>query len=317
MRTDLALHPIEELEQTHVDDVSTRLTQVVDDTGRVRVSTDSRATAAIASTAVPEGQVRSSVVGTLPGVGGGRYAVAVADALGHDGRHYRAIVAVPTRVETTALGRSLEFALHRRARPHRPPRGGDGLRRRPGPAAGRPDARPGGRPRRLAARALARDPGGRRRAGPSRRDPQRRPRAAPGRRRVPARLRRRRRPRAAQPPGDDPHPPRPPHRGPPARRARGRRLPRLARGRPPLDPRRGPPRPRPGRRVRPGPGPGRRRPRRRRRGGGGRHAGPRDAGRGRRSSRCASRATRTASDGSCATSSRTPSGTWRAACAWS
>ncbi|WP_377644808.1 sensor histidine kinase [Oryzobacter terrae] len=111
MRTDIGLHSIEELEETHVDDVSTRLTQIVDETGRVRVSTDSRATVPMASTDVPDGQVRSTVASSIPGVGGGRYAVAVADAVADDGRHYTALVAVPTRVETTALGRSVEFAF--------------------------------------------------------------------------------------------------------------------------------------------------------------------------------------------------------------
>ena len=41
----------------------------------------------------------------------GDYAVAAADAPGLDGRRYTVLVAVPTRVETTALGRSTEFAL--------------------------------------------------------------------------------------------------------------------------------------------------------------------------------------------------------------
>jgi signal transduction histidine kinase len=44
-------------------------------------------------------------------VGPGRYAVAAADAVGLDDSHYTAIVAVPTGVDTTALGRSMEFAL--------------------------------------------------------------------------------------------------------------------------------------------------------------------------------------------------------------
>ena len=111
-RSDIRLHPVAELRETHVDDVSTRVTQVVSRSdGELVVSSDKRATVPITNPTVPEGEIRSELVSSLPGLGPGRYAVAAADAIGRDGSHYTAIVAVPTRVETTALGRSMEFAL--------------------------------------------------------------------------------------------------------------------------------------------------------------------------------------------------------------
>ncbi|WP_392544320.1 sensor histidine kinase [Oryzobacter telluris] len=112
LRTDIRLHSIDDLDQTHVDDVSTRVSQVVSRDGRVLVSTDRRAdTLPIADPKVTSGGVTSSLVTSLPGLGEGRYAVAAVDAVAPDGSHYTAIVAVPTRVETSALSRSLEFAL--------------------------------------------------------------------------------------------------------------------------------------------------------------------------------------------------------------
>jgi signal transduction histidine kinase len=60
---------------------------------------------------VSVGQLEVTIVGSLPGVEQRGFAVATADATGLDGRRYTVLVAVATRVETTALGRSTEFAL--------------------------------------------------------------------------------------------------------------------------------------------------------------------------------------------------------------
>ena len=64
----------------------------------------------MADPVVAPGELRVTVVDDVAGLSG-HYAVAAADAPGLDGRRYTVLVAVPTRVETTALGRSTEFAL--------------------------------------------------------------------------------------------------------------------------------------------------------------------------------------------------------------
>ncbi|MFQ6171630.1 sensor histidine kinase [Oryzobacter sp. R7] len=111
LRADIGLHTVDELQQIHVGDLTTRVSQVVRPDGRMVVTSDARAGGPIADPALARGQVRSELVSALPGIGEGRYAVAAADGTGADGERYTAIVAVPTRVETTALGRSMEFAL--------------------------------------------------------------------------------------------------------------------------------------------------------------------------------------------------------------
>lgn len=111
LRADIGLHDIAELREIHVGDLTTRVSQVVAADGSLLVTSDTRAAGAITDPRLSVGQVRSELVSALPGIGEGRYAVAAADSTGSDGERYTAIVAVPTRVETTALGRSMEFAL--------------------------------------------------------------------------------------------------------------------------------------------------------------------------------------------------------------
>jgi two-component system, OmpR family, sensor kinase len=111
LRTDVGLHTMADLAASHDDDLSTRISQVVDRQGKVVLTSDPEASRPIADPVVEPGDVRQTVTGGLPGVGGGTYAVAVTDATGTDGQRYSVIVASPTRVETTALGRSLEFGL--------------------------------------------------------------------------------------------------------------------------------------------------------------------------------------------------------------
>ena len=111
LRGDLRLHTVENLAVTHDDDISTRISQVVDSSGTVVLTSNPAATRPITDPVVAPGTVRVTQTGSLAGVGDGTYAVAVGDVTGLDGRHYSVIIATPTRVETTALGRSLEFGI--------------------------------------------------------------------------------------------------------------------------------------------------------------------------------------------------------------
>jgi signal transduction histidine kinase len=111
LRADLSLHTVDELRVTHDIGTGSRVSQVVDEGGRVVLSSDPRLGEPVAQPDVTEGGVRVDVVDEVPGLDGQGYAVAVANGLGLDGRRYSALVVVPTRVETTALGRSLELAV--------------------------------------------------------------------------------------------------------------------------------------------------------------------------------------------------------------
>lgn len=112
LRADLSLHSLDDLDVLHDIRVGSRVSQIVDDTGVVVVTSDDRVTRPIA--AVPpasSGGVTVTVVDGVPGLDGRGYAVAASTAPGLDGRRYTALVAVATRVEDTVLGRSVEFAL--------------------------------------------------------------------------------------------------------------------------------------------------------------------------------------------------------------
>ena len=111
LREDLRFHTIEDLAVTHDVVVGTRVSQVVDDSGRVVVSTGRAVNGPLADPVIAPGGMRVDVVEEIPGLGGGGYAVAVADGPGVDGRRYSSLVAVPTQVETTAFARSLELAV--------------------------------------------------------------------------------------------------------------------------------------------------------------------------------------------------------------
>lgn len=111
LRSDLALHTVEDLAKTHEINVGNRLSQIVDDAGRVVMTTDPALQTPMVDPTVSLGQLEVTILGSLPGVEQRGFAVATADATGLDGRRYAVLVAVPTRVETTALGRSTEFAL--------------------------------------------------------------------------------------------------------------------------------------------------------------------------------------------------------------
>ena len=111
LETDVGLHTIEDLAVTHDDDISTRVSQVVDASGTVVLTSDPSADRPLVDPRVDPGRVRVAVSGSLPGVEEGTYAVAAGRAVGVDGRPYTVIVATPTRIETTALARALEFGL--------------------------------------------------------------------------------------------------------------------------------------------------------------------------------------------------------------
>ena len=111
LKADLFLHSVEDLSVTHEVDAGTRASQIVDSAGHVVVTTDPQATAPLVDPVVTPGGLRLETLGSIPALQGGSYAVAAADATGLDGLRYTAIVAVPTRVESTALGRSMEFAI--------------------------------------------------------------------------------------------------------------------------------------------------------------------------------------------------------------
>ena len=169
---------------------------------------------------VAPGQVRVTTVELAAGAGpSGASRWPPPTPAGLDGRRYTVLVAVATQVETTALGRSTEFALIGAVGLVGAARRRDDLRHRPGPAPGRADARPGREHRRVAAGARPRGPTGPRRAVQAGRDAQPGARTAAARRRLASGLRRRCRARAAQPARDHPRAARPARRGPPARGA--------------------------------------------------------------------------------------------------
>ena len=111
LRADLRLHSVEELSVSHDIDTGARVSQVVDDGGKVVLSSEPRLNGPVWNPVVAPGGLRVEVVDDVPGLGGRGYAVAVADGPGLDGRRYSSLVAVPTRVETTALSRALELAV--------------------------------------------------------------------------------------------------------------------------------------------------------------------------------------------------------------
>ena len=111
LRIDLTLHTIEDLSRTHEINIGNRVSQIVDGSGTVVMTTDAAVVTPMVDPVVAVGQLRVTTVDALPGLDEQGFAVAAADAAGLDGRRYTVLVAVATQVETTALGRSTEFAL--------------------------------------------------------------------------------------------------------------------------------------------------------------------------------------------------------------
>ena len=111
LRTDLSLHTIADLASTHDVTIGNRVSQVVDDEGAVVLTSVKAVRTPMVDPAVQPGELRVTVVDTVPGIDQHGFAIAAADADGLDGRRYTVLVAVETRVQSTALGRSTEFAL--------------------------------------------------------------------------------------------------------------------------------------------------------------------------------------------------------------
>ena len=111
LRIDLTLHTIEDLSRTHEINIGNRVSQIVDGSGTVVMTTDAAVVTPMVDPVVAVGQLRVTTVDALPGLDEQGFAVAAADAAGLVGRRYTVLVAVATQVETTALGRSTEFAL--------------------------------------------------------------------------------------------------------------------------------------------------------------------------------------------------------------
>ena len=105
------MHTIEDLSRTHEINIGNRVSQIVDGSGTVVMTTDAAVVTPMVDPVVAVGQLRVTTVDALPGLDEQGFAVAAADAAGIDGRRYTVLVAVATQVETTALGRSTEFAL--------------------------------------------------------------------------------------------------------------------------------------------------------------------------------------------------------------
>ncbi len=92
-------------------DAGIRLTQVVDATGTVVMTSDDSVTTPVVDRQVAPGELQFVTVESLPGLEEQGFAVAAAGAVRPDGRRYTVLVAVGTRAGAAALKRSTEFAL--------------------------------------------------------------------------------------------------------------------------------------------------------------------------------------------------------------
>lgn len=111
LQADLSTHGIGDLLANHSHVDPDRIVQVVDPrTGEVAVATVGAPDVALAVPRLEAGEIRMGRVGRVPGREGGEWVVAAADALDEDGRRWSVLVAVPNRVEATALGQAMEFA---------------------------------------------------------------------------------------------------------------------------------------------------------------------------------------------------------------
>jgi signal transduction histidine kinase len=112
LRGDLLLHGVDQLLPSHEVIIGSRVAQLVDPrSGEVVATTDTAVTNPIAPYDLASGEMRLTTVGGISGMPDGDYVVGSADAVARTGQHYTVLVGVATRVETTALGRSAEFAL--------------------------------------------------------------------------------------------------------------------------------------------------------------------------------------------------------------
>lgn len=92
-------------------DVGIRVTQVVDDTGAVVMTTDDTVDTPMADPQVAFGELRVTMVDSLPGLEDQGFAVAATDTVRPDGRRFTVLVAAGTRAGAAALSGSTELAL--------------------------------------------------------------------------------------------------------------------------------------------------------------------------------------------------------------
>ncbi|MFL6152601.1 MAG: sensor histidine kinase [Ornithinibacter sp.] len=111
LRTELTSGRVDDLGGGRGVDRGIRVSQVVGDTGTVVMTTDDAVRTPMADPEVAPGQLRVTLVDSVPGLDEQGFAVAAADALRRDGRRYTVLVAVSTRAGAAALKRSTEFAL--------------------------------------------------------------------------------------------------------------------------------------------------------------------------------------------------------------
>ncbi|WP_051750538.1 sensor histidine kinase [Phycicoccus jejuensis] len=112
LRADLAVHGVSDLIGTHAVLDGNRVVQVVDPRTREVVAATGGAPTTPLLRVEPEGDsVRVEKVSDVTGLPEGAWVVATADASSPENEHYTLLVGVPTRVETTALGQSTEFAF--------------------------------------------------------------------------------------------------------------------------------------------------------------------------------------------------------------
>ena len=88
LRADLGLHTLDDLVVMHDIRVGSRVSQIVDDTGTVVVTTDDRVTRPLAAVPPASSGVTVTVVDAVPGLDGRGYAVAASTTPGLDGRQY-------------------------------------------------------------------------------------------------------------------------------------------------------------------------------------------------------------------------------------
>jgi signal transduction histidine kinase len=112
LRTAVALRRVTEVLRVGESEVGSRVAQIVDPTtGQVLATSDLAVREPIADPGIPEGEQRLVTVDEIGGLPEGQFIVAVADAIGRDGRHYTVLVGVAAQVAATAVGQSAEFAL--------------------------------------------------------------------------------------------------------------------------------------------------------------------------------------------------------------
>ncbi|MBR7741952.1 HAMP domain-containing histidine kinase [Phycicoccus sp. BSK3Z-2] len=112
LRSELADQDVEEAMRSHRVIGGNRIVQVVDPaTEEVLGASQGAPDVPVALPRLRDGQLRVGSLDEVPGEENGTWVVAAADAVASDGvTDLLVLVAVPTRVESTALGRSAEFA---------------------------------------------------------------------------------------------------------------------------------------------------------------------------------------------------------------